>query len=55
MPYLFDDEDNTPMHESCIDQLIEMEKRYWEKKRIKQEAGDVNAEQQQNVREQIRE
>lgn len=51
MPYLFDDEDNAPMNESYLDQLIAMEQRYWDKQRQK-EAGDVNAEkQQQDIRE----
>ena len=54
MQYLFDDEDNAPMHESCIDMLIAMEQRYWDKQRMKQkEAGDANAEQQQDFREQV--
>lgn len=53
MPYLFDDEDNAPMNESYLDLLIAMEQRYWDKQRQK-EAGDVNAEkQQQDIRESL--
>ena len=47
MPYLYDDEDNIQMDDSCMDILIAMEKRYWDRQRQKlEEAGDINAEQQ---------